>query len=555
MKLFIIFTLLLALILAIQFYIGYRTQKDLISELQKISSGINRAVDAHYADVLKQIRETDTLVVPSMRISIDTKKIPKIIPEIPESLYVEVAEALKNVDKIKVFADEKRLELSKKYSDYSDPQWQHKLENVQKMVHDMDMKKMRLDTEQEKLLKQVEKKISVLEEYLGDHPERQILTEDSAAVNHFIRIENIDVPVNKLPETAEQAVFLKTRDSSLSAPASKMEEFTIRIPDFSLPDKPKVIHYNLQAAQMEKTVQAAIQKNIMLTLGLFVLSIVAVLLISRKFLQPIGHLKNSFARVVDGQMDIQIPVSSRDEIGDLTNSFNHMVLELRKNKEKEKLLQQKERLASMGQLAAGVAHEIKNPLNAIHLTIDHLKDKYPAADKTVQKYILTIQNEINRLDKLVDNFLNFVRSEHLEKRMMDIRDLISSVLNLLHKQIESQHIEVETDLEAPLKAEIDPERFKTVLLNIMLNAIQAIPEGGVLKLTSRSDERQLIIEDSGPGIPARDLDKIFDLFYTTKSKGTGLGLPTAYKIVKEHGGELTVQSEQGRGTRVMIYFK
>jgi two-component system sensor histidine kinase HydH len=209
----------------------------------------------------------------------------------------------------------------------------------------------------------------------------------------------------------------------------------------------------------------------------------------------------------------------------------------------------------MGQLAAGVAHEIKNPLNAIHLTIDHLKDKYPAADKTVQKYILTIQNEINRLDKLVDNFLNFVRSEHLEKRMMDIRDLISSVLNLLHKQIESQHIEVETDLEAPLKAEIDPERFKTVLLNIMLNAIQAIPEGGVLKLTSRSDERQLIIEDSGPGIPARDLDKIFDLFYTTKSKGTGLGLPTAYKIVKEHGGELTVQSEQGRGTRVMIYFK
>jgi len=259
--------------------------------------------------------------------------------------------------------------------------------------------------------------------------------------------------------------------------------------------------------------------------------------------------------VVDGNMDVHIPVNSRDEIGDLTSSFNHMVLELRKNREKEKLLQQKERLASMGQLAAGVAHEIKNPLNAIHLTIDHLKDKYSAKDKTAQKYIRTVQNEINRLDKMVDNFLNFVRSDHLEKKWTDINDLISGVLYLLHKQIESQHITLKTDFSTDFTAEIDPERFKTVLLNIILNAVHAMPDGGELKVTTSTAERTVIIEDTGRGIPPRDLDKIFDLFYTTKSKGTGLGLPTAYKIMKEHGGELTLQSEEGKRTGVVIYLE
>jgi signal transduction histidine kinase len=277
-----------------------------------------------------------------------------------------------------------------------------------------------------------------------------------------------------------------------------------------------------------------------------------ILFISHRFLRPIGVLQSSFKKVVDGDLNVEIAAKSRDEIGDLTISFNHMVDELRKNAEKEKLLLRKERLASMGQLAAGVAHEIKNPLNAINLTIEHLGDKLSSRDKNLKKYIQTIQNEIARLDGIVDNFLNFIRSENLNKTETDVSKMIGEVLRLLESEIQTSNIEVNFNDTNVFKYALDVERFKTVFLNIILNAIHAMPNGGELHIQAEAKEKLIRISDTGKGIPPENLDKIFDLFYTTKSKGTGLGLPTAFKIVKEHGGEMEIESEVGKGTNVFI---
>ena len=414
------------------------------------------------------------------------------------------------------------------------------------------MEAFEFEKEQQKILRQ--KHLKDIQQELQDVP--VIITGDSIrkriSWSSIPHIETIDINIARSNDKVKSVIKISPHIDHSNIPSHDAANIIFRIPDFSLPDKPKLIRYNYQSADIEKALNSSLQRNILITITLFAFSILAILFISRRFLKPIGVLQQSFDQVIAGNLDVNVSVKTHDEMAQLTRSFNHMVGELQKNREKEKLLQQKERLASMGQLAAGVAHEIKNPLNAINLTIEHLRDKYARKDKTAQKYIQTVQGEITRLDSIVDNFLNFLRSEYLKKIKTDMNDLISGVLSLLETEINTAGIKVEFKSRKPLIAEVDPERFKTVLLNILLNAIHAMPDGGLIRISTISRKKMIIIEDNGTGIPAKYVEKIFDLFYTTKSKGTGLGLPTAYKIVKEHGGEILISSREGKGTRVSI---
>ena len=143
-------------------------------------------------------------------------------------------------------------------------------------------------------------------------------------------------------------------------------------------------------------------------------------------------------------------------------------------------------------------------------------------------------------------------TKYLKKVKTDMHELISGVLSLLETEINAAGIKVEFKTVNKFITDVDPERFKTVLLNIILNSIHATPKGGVIKILTYPREKKILIEDTGRGIPEKNVEKIFDLFYTTKSKGTGLGLPTAYKIVREHGGEISISSQEGKGTKVNI---
>ena len=280
------------------------------------------------------------------------------------------------------------------------------------------------------------------------------------------------------------------------------------------------------------------------------------MIITRRFLKPIDSLKVSFENVVNGDLDINVQNESKDEIGVLTRAFNKMVSELRKNKEKETHLQRKERLASLGQLAAGVAHEIKNPLNAINLTIDHLGDQLVGDEnKQAHQYIATVQNEIKHLDKIVNNFLGYLRSEELDKNSTDINALVQDVLQLYEREMTDKKIGLVTTYANRFKLKVDAARIKTSLVNIILNAIQAMPDGGQLIIKTDAASKRINISDNGYGIAQKDIENIFDLFYTTKSTGSGLGLPTAYKIIRAHGGDIQINSKSGKGTEVIIQLK
>ena len=335
----------------------------------------------------------------------------------------------------------------------------------------------------------------------------------------------------------------------------KGKHLEVIVPDLSDAKKPRVLKYKYNEAALSDMMNKMRTRNLLATLLLFGISITGIVMVTRKFLKPIDSLKQSFAGVVNGNLDVSVESKNRDEMGQLANSFNHMVNELKKNKHKEALLKRQERLVSLGELSAGVAHEIKNPLNTINLTIDYLKDSL-ISDKNTKAgtYIGNIQQEVRRLDKLVNNFLNYVRSESLKMNDVSIQKLILEIISLYEWEINKEGIKVNLDGIEDFIVKADPERLKTAVVNLILNAIQAMSQDGLLTIYSDKEKKCLYIRDTGKGIPDKLKEKIFDPFYSTRTGGTGLGLPTAYKIINEHEGQLNIDSKENEGTIATIQF-
>lgn len=201
------------------------------------------------------------------------------------------------------------------------------------------------------------------------------------------------------------------------------------------------------------------------------------------------------------------------------------------------------RMSALGHLSAGLAHEIRNPLASIEGAASIVeRDPENVARRT--EFLAIIQEESRRLNGLVTNFLDFARPRPPELRPIEVRALIESVLTLLSQTSHRGDIHFRMDIAPDLKTlRCDPEQMKQVLLNLVLNAIQAMPEGGEVTVdaSEQNDTLQIRVRDQGPGIPASDIDSIYDPFFTTKAAGTGLGLPVAYQIVQQHGGELMLE--------------
>jgi signal transduction histidine kinase len=528
-------------IFIVHMYLINRAQKDLLKEIDCISASINQATDSYYARILKTIKENEVIEGNDHDVLVKSSST-------ADSLYKNVASQLRN------FRWKAPQQPIKPYVIYKDSDLivinKNEIKNdkisalSEEYMHELIKTKSSIN-------KELERELKDFKNYYEDIEFEKRFKFEVSDDSLILHVETIDIDLN-VPGKNFTSPVIRLKNKKVVKPPPESRFFTFRVPDLSLPHTPKILRYNYNLSEFKQAFVKTRNKNMLITLGLFMVSIAAISIISRRFLRPIDKLKTSFEQVVDGNLDISIAMGNKDEIGELTSAFNKMVTELKKNKEKEKILQQKERLASMGQLSAGVAHEIKNPLNAINLTITHLKDKYGDDDKVIRQYTETIQSEIHRLNKIVDNFLNFIRSENLNKEEIDMNDLIFSVLQLFEREIKVQKIKLMTNFPSKCILSVDRERFKTVLMNLILNAIQAMPDGGELKLSTDSQQSRIHITDSGHGISKGELEKVFDFFYTSKSKGTGLGLPTAYKIVKEHGGNISIQSELKKGTKVII---
>lgn len=320
-------------------------------------------------------------------------------------------------------------------------------------------------------------------------------------------------------------------------------------------------------------------KRLIATVLVFGVGIAASVALAWTYAKPISRVVEAARRVAQGHLDERLPETRRDEIGELNRSFNEMVEGLRGKAELEARLHQAERMSAIAHLASGIAHEVRNPLNLINLSIDHLRARFfpvaPAEQEEFGRVVDHIKQEVHRLNNMIETFLKYGKPLKLDRRPADVRTLLDEVLEVARQRAASQQVQVAREY-APTMPQVwvDAPHLKTCFLNLILNAFQAMPDGGALTVTAggttgTGDQGpgdgsrsltfnpqppaangwvQIRIQDTGIGIPPQDLPRAFEPYFTTKEVGIGLGLALTKKILEEHGGHIDLSSEPGRGT-------
>lgn len=318
------------------------------------------------------------------------------------------------------------------------------------------------------------------------------------------------------------------------------------------------IHLSINTEDFSKVMRASMIKRVIGTIIVFALGIGLAMLLSWRYTKPIHELANAVKKVSAGNLNHQLITEQKDEIGELAKDFNYMVQKLREQKSIEERLREAEHLSGIGQLSRSIAHEIRNPLNFISLSVDHIKEKYkPTDNNDKEKFnslISSIKQEIQRLNTLVENFLDYGKPLRLNRKEVDIGQLMNNVIELIHAKADNERIRITRDINTNQVLDADPELLKTCILNVILNAFQAMPNGGELSIkTELSDGKfQILISDTGTGIKKDEISKVFDPFFTTKKNGLGLGLSMTKRVIEEHGGEVDINSTEGKGSKVII---
>jgi signal transduction histidine kinase len=217
-----------------------------------------------------------------------------------------------------------------------------------------------------------------------------------------------------------------------------------------------------------------------------------------------------------------------------------------------------ERLAELGTLTGGLAHEIKNPLSTVQLNLQLLSEDLDPRDVNQQRSVhrlQVVQRETGRLREIVDDFLRYAGKMELDRKPVDLNDLLEELVDFFAPQAQLQRVQLRLRRDpGPLMANIDAKFVKQAVLNLMLNAVQAMPDGGelILSVTTTDGIAKIEVIDTGPGISPEAAENIFKAYYSTKRGGTGLGLAISLRIAKEHGGSLKVQSEPGKGSDFIL---
>ena len=309
---------------------------------------------------------------------------------------------------------------------------------------------------------------------------------------------------------------------------------------------------------------AVAEQNLFFLAVVFLCSLLAALglgiYLARKISGPVTVLLDGVKQVAAGDLGIKIPVATGDEIGQLALAFNDMTGKLKLHREEidkahsevlktQKQLLQSEKMAAIGQLAAGLAHEIYNPLNVIS-GFTELLIKQGGHTEAGKKHLEEIYREAGRCQNLIAELLRFAKPKKPGRDLADLGVMLGETISLVQAQAKAQGIAVTVDIPEGLPGVIaDKDQMKQVFLNLLLNACQAMPSGGDLHVKACVLDGSLAVDikDSGIGIKAQDMQNIFNPFFTTKAEGTGLGLALSFAVMESHGGAINVNSEEGRG--------
>lgn len=271
--------------------------------------------------------------------------------------------------------------------------------------------------------------------------------------------------------------------------------------------------------------------------------------------RPINQMIETIRKVRKGDMKARMAVSGSDELAEMATAFNRMTDIIQRNQEMEASLAQQGKMASLGVLSSGVAHEINNPLGVILGYAGYLEGKLSEDDPNY-KYIHEIKRESKRCKKIVQDLLSYARTPRPTLVLTNLNDLLTEIVEFSANHTDMRGVTIRTSFDRNLpQVLLDGDQLRQVAINLILNAGGAMPDGGELLVatTPGPDHTvRVIFRDTGTGIPHESLEKIFEPFYTTKARGTGLGLAITRQIIEMHHGSITIESEPGHGTTVTV---
>ncbi len=285
------------------------------------------------------------------------------------------------------------------------------------------------------------------------------------------------------------------------------------------------------------------------------------------FLRQLDILKKGVKRITSGEAGFVLPVQSQDEIGEVLTAFNELSEELKKKRELESALRQADKMASVGLLAAGIAHEINNPMATIGLSVEELRYELQRTnsdqgekDQDIDRYLDLIARQADRCSQITQNLLDFSRQERNQNNAYDfynLNELVQKALELNHYMLQKNQVQVRYDLDGAVPLIWgDGPGIQQVIFNLLCNAAQAMKQGGALKLVTQNEADCVCLQvmDNGEGISNEDLKRVFEPFFTTKPPGlgTGLGLAVSYGLIKQAGGTIVMDSRLGEGTTVTV---
>lgn len=297
------------------------------------------------------------------------------------------------------------------------------------------------------------------------------------------------------------------------------------------------------------------------TLAILLVSTLVAAVLVWRFTRPLNELSHGTQRVAAGDFSFRVPgADRRDEVGRLAATFNEMVEQLGRMRELETQFKQAEQSAMIGRLASAIAHEIRNPLNYINLTLDHLRTSLAPSDPQkralVEKLTLQLKAEVARINTRITEFLKYTRPASLDLKPLDLRETLRDALSMI--DVQASEIGVETRLEAngavpPVLG--DRQALRSLFTNLIINGMHAMEGRGgrlTVSLSAEDGVARVRVSDTGVGIDADHLPKIFEPYFSTKETGTGLGLAIAKKAVDEHNGSIRVESKPGEGTTFTV---
>jgi signal transduction histidine kinase len=305
------------------------------------------------------------------------------------------------------------------------------------------------------------------------------------------------------------------------------------------------------------------RQSLLYTLVVLLVTTCLTAIVVWRFTRPIKSLSIGARRIAGGDFSFRVPISGRhDEMGELSELFNDMTIKLGRTRELEAQLYNAEKAVVVSRLASAIAHEIRNPLNYINLTLDHLRvtfaPKDPAKQEKFASLLKQLKAEVARINTRITEFLNYSRPAKLELRPLDVAELARDALRTFEVQIEESNVETAVIEQPPVPLVMaDAESLRSALTNLIINSLQATGgEGGKISITVSGEEGgrrlRIDVQDTGRGISEADIIKVFEPYYSTKETGTGLGLAIVKKAVDDHDGSISVKSKEGEGTTFTI---